>query len=234
MKLAAAALAASAAALVVAAFALQAARSRPEAGPPVAGEPAPRPVAGTDGKPVPVDPPPVVPAPDDARLRAVVERLDRLEEKAEAFEKRWREARSMAGDEPVDAKALEGVILDRVKTPVERASALKKMRARAPQARTIEVARAMIDLLRTCDDATVRAEICRQLFGVDYPEVGAEMMARLRTDSDERTREEAAETLEHFGDDPGVLQALEYAKEHDESEGVREQAVKTLAEIRSR
>jgi HEAT repeat protein len=172
-----------------------------------------------------------VPPPADDHLRAVTERLDKLEARLTVLERRRRD---IAPAEPVDVKALETVILDRVKTPAERASALKIMRSRAPQARTIEVARSMIDLLRTCDDGTVRAEICRQLYGLDYAEIGEEMLTRLRTDEDDVAREEAAETLETFADAPGVIQALEYAKENDESPAVREQAIKSLAEIRAR
>ncbi|MCC6737755.1 MAG: HEAT repeat domain-containing protein [Planctomycetia bacterium] len=233
MKLPLAALLVSAAALAAALAALRAARSRPEG--PAAAQVATAPeVRQPEAGGGTASPPPVQPPPDDARLNALSERIDRLEEKLQELDRRSREPKNRAGDETVDAAALEAVILDRVRTPAERVAALKKMRLRAPQARTIEVARAMIDLLRTCEDATVRAEICRQLFGLDYPEIGEAMLTRLRTDSDEKTREEAAETLETFGDEPGVMQALEYAKEHDESAAVREQAVKTIAEIRAR
>lgn len=233
MKLPLAAMLVSAVALAAALAALRLARARPET-PAVTQVPAapegPRPRTGGGAG----SPPPVTAPPDDARWKALSERIDRLEEKLQELDRRAREPHNRAGDEPVDARALEAVVLDRVRTPAERAGALKKMRLRAPQARTIEIARSMIDLLRTCDDATVRAEICRQLFGLDYPEIGEEMMTRLRVDADEHTREEAAETLETFGDAPGVLQALEYAKEHDESPAVREQAAKTIAEIRAR
>ncbi len=227
MKLFLASLALSAVSLAVAGFALYASRRPVPQGAP-ADESASRPPVPGTGSSFPANPPPAIgtsPAPVD---RALLERLDRLDERIAALEKKKSSGGPDPEEEALGKKELEAMVLDGTKTPVQRVSALKKLRRHSPACRTIEVVRSMLDLLRVCEDATARMEICRQLAGVDYPEVVGEMLTRLRNDTDDRTRAEAAGVLESFIDEPGVLQALETAKESDPSERVRASAQDVL------
>ncbi|MCE9583485.1 MAG: HEAT repeat domain-containing protein [Planctomycetes bacterium] len=219
-------LALSAAAAILAGLALYQVRN-PAPVPVRATDDAP-PVPGQPDRPIPKDPavtnPPTNPGTDPELLA----RLDRFEERLAALEKRRGGGGPDSPKAELDRKSLETKILDGTLTPLERASAFQRLRLRWPSARTLEIARSMIDLLRVSEDAGVRFEICRQLSGLDYPEVGDEMLTRARTDKDEHTRAEATRALESFLDNPGVLQALETVKESDPSEFVRAVALDVL------
>lgn len=237
MKLSAGALLLSLSALAVSWYALATARQKAAAEALPAGSPG-RHRVETEERPAPRDPGPApvagTPSPPAGDLRSLEERVARIEEKIAKAEQAWNEFRQSREKTPIDRVALESTVLDRLKPPEARVSALKKLRWHAPEARTLEVVRSMLDLLRTSEDGAVRAEICRQLSGVEYPEVAPEMVNRLRSDADEETRKEAAEALLDFIDEPGVLQALEAAKQSDPSEDVRLQAVETIEKSKAR
>lgn len=163
--------------------------------------------------------------PDDsssAALRDIEKRLSALEGKPPPTERPPDEVGA-------DAAALQAIVVDRTQTGTARVEALKRLRRMRPDGRTPEVAKSMLDLLQTSPDAEIRADICRNLSRVILPELGLALMTRLRADDDESTREEAAESLESYLDDMGVVAALEFARLNDPSELVRNQAAKTLA-----
>lgn len=173
------------------------------------------------------------PADEDA-----LEVLRKLEARLAALERPGKSAEPRV-EPPVDGahadvEALCTTVLDRSLAGAQRVEALRRMRRMKPDPRTPEVARSMLDLLQTSPDAEIRAEICRHLKGIVLPELGVELVTRLRVDADDATREEAAESLESYLDQPGVEAALDYARLNDPSEEVRKQAAETMSKKASR
>ncbi len=74
------------------------------------------------------------------------------------------------------------------------------------------------------ENASVRANVWRQVDGVDDPYLIQPLLHSLSNDPDEDVREEAAKTLKGFLDAPEVRGALEYAWNYDTSETVRREA----------
>ena len=87
----------------------------------------------------------------------------------------------------------------------------------------------MVVLLRATEDDARRADIIRQLCGVKDEVAKREFLERLRLDQSEVVRHESAESLGAMLDDPLVVTALEYARDYDPSERVRNQAAESLA-----
>jgi HEAT repeat protein/TolB-like protein len=71
------------------------------------------------------------------------------------------------------------------------------------------------------DDSGVRARVWSMMAGVDDPYLVQPLLHSLANDADEGVRRVAAETLKGFLDEPGVREALEYARDYDASERVR-------------
>jgi HEAT repeat protein len=71
------------------------------------------------------------------------------------------------------------------------------------------------------DDFRVRAYAWSMMAGVDDPYLVQPLLHSLANDADEGVRRVAAETLKGFLDEPGVREALEYARDYDASERVR-------------
>jgi len=87
----------------------------------------------------------------------------------------------------------------------------------------------MIQLGEASDTARTRAEVWRQCSGLRDPSLVTPLLNALRHDRSARVREEAAETLGDYLDDPGVREALEFAAGNDESYDVRAKANASLA-----
>ncbi len=94
--------------------------------------------------------------------------------------------------------------------------------------RSHDVVLSMIDIVRTSEDASVRADVYRQLSGVTDPSLLDSLFYSLANDTHFKVREEAAETLSDYLPDPEVERALEQAAENDENEKVRQEAYKSL------
>lgn len=127
--------------------------------------------------------------------------------------------------------ALQAKAMDLAADPKDRLAALAKLRM-APDGRSPGVVRSMIDLLRTSADASIRADICRQLNRVVSEELKQQLLLTARGDSDPKTREEAVESLGPMKGDPIVRQFLEVCQTADPHEKVRAQAAKSLSERR--
>lgn len=91
----------------------------------------------------------------------------------------------------------------------------------------------LIRIGQTSESAATRADVWRQFDGdTRLPGIVPAMLNALSGDTDKNVREEAAETLAKYWDDPSVQQALTYSATHDPDEGVRQQASQVLAKRR--
>lgn len=87
----------------------------------------------------------------------------------------------------------------------------------------------VLEVARTSQDGSTRADVWRQLSGVDDPQLLGPLLDALGSDPHPGAREEAAETLADFLPDPTVESALRTAMELDDDADVREQAARSLA-----
>lgn len=126
-----------------------------------------------------------------------------------------------------DLAALKTRATDTTGDAETRLQALRRLRG-VRGGRSREVVLSMIDLVRTSEDADVRADVFRQLHRVTTPELEQPLLDALRSDTSAKVREEAAETLDHYLDSPAVVQALREAAENDSDRGVRKQARESL------
>lgn len=92
----------------------------------------------------------------------------------------------------------------------------------------LPVVGALIEVGLHSKDAAIRADVWRQMHGVEDPLLRAPLLYALRNDPDARAREEAAESLDAFLPDGEIEQALRTAAEHDADAGVRRQAARAL------
>lgn len=129
--------------------------------------------------------------------------------------------------EQIVAKVLP-VALDRSRMPQERLRALRELRFR--DGRTYEVMLAMIELIEDPQTAPdVRADIIRNLDGVEFAELKAPLLRVLSEDPDPETRAETVETLEAFYGDPEVERAVVRVRDGDADPRVRLEAAERLA-----
>lgn len=98
--------------------------------------------------------------------------------------------------------------------------------------RSGEVGRSMMKLLLEIDDPALRAQLIRNLAGVEDAEVAEGLIQTLLQDTDADVREEAAAALATFARNDDVRWALEEAYRGDVSSGVRKTARLTLVENR--
>jgi RNA polymerase sigma factor (sigma-70 family) len=167
--------------------------------------------------------------PDGAALLEVQESVGDLEQRLAKLE------RTAAG--PVkaavpDIAQARRIVLNVQAAPAERLAALSALRT--ADARGADVVQAMLQLVQASDDPAIRADIFRQLSGVQDANLRPQLVTSLLNDANAKVREEAAETLEGFLDDPEALAALQHAAQNDPDDDVREQAGKTIREPRRR
>jgi hypothetical protein len=161
--------------------------------------------------------PPPAPEPRPAvDSGAATAELVRKQREAEAKEK-----------EDSGPEALQKQAMDRSLAGYERLKALTQLR-NIKDGRSHDVVMSMLELYRESDDPKIRADIFRQLSKVAEPELRDTLIDALRSDQAPEVREEAAETLGTFRDDPSARDALEYAAENDANEKVRKQAKDAL------
>ena len=120
-------------------------------------------------------------------------------------------------------------VLDGNLSEGDRLRALRLLRSN--DARTPEVVKSMMDLVRTSDNARVRADIFRQLDGVTDPALGSTLVEFVTNDQSENVREEAAEALSSFAGDPTIRELLTHIAEQDPSKDVREEALESIEDF---
>ncbi len=127
----------------------------------------------------------------------------------------------------------EAIFLDTSRSEAERLEALSRLYSPMNGRRGIEsgaetlsnaVVVAATEMALYSENASVRANVWRQVDGVDDPYLIQPLLHSLSNDPDEDVREEAAKTLKGFLDAPEVRGALEYAWNYDTSETVRREA----------
>lgn len=150
---------------------------------------------------------------DLKRAPAIHDRRDGAESAQDLAEKR-----RIATDPTADAQA--------------KLAALRSLRGRRVEgqdARTPDVVLSMIDLADHSDDATVRADVYRQLHGVNDRNLRDAMLRALQSDPDPAVRGQCAKDINSFLPDPLVVDALRNAADNDESPNVRREALDTLS-----
>lgn len=92
-----------------------------------------------------------------------------------------------------------------------------------------DIVNEMVRIGETSEDEAVRADVWRQADGKDRNVLLVRpMLSALANDPSERVRSEAAETLQNYKAEPGVVPALRHAAENDSSEEVRQEAQSSL------
>jgi hypothetical protein len=116
---------------------------------------------------------------------------------------------------------------DRSLPPGTRVQALRGLRFR--EGRSRDVTLAMLELVQDPGlEPAVRADIIRNLDGVDFPELQHVLLEVLRSDADPETRAEAVESLQIFYGDPAVREVVTGVRDRDPDPRVRAEAVKRL------
>ncbi len=127
----------------------------------------------------------------------------------------------------------QAIATDRSLSPRDRLVALRALRSRG--GRSKEVTQAMIELIQDpALDSRMRADIIRNLSGVDFPELKTALLAVLQNDTDSETRSETVETLQVFYGDPAVHSAVIQVRDHDADAEVRSEAARRLAQYENR
>lgn len=168
----------------------------------------------------------------DARLS----RLEALQQSVEDEEARREEehARRLAEQRQriVDAPR---VILDPTQTALAKSEAWEALRRADASTWTDAVVAEIVRVAQTSDDPEVRANIWR-CADADRAHrlLRQPLLDAVLRDADERVREEAAETLENYVDDPAVVTVLERIVQSDASPAVRDEARRALERGRRR
>jgi hypothetical protein len=181
-------------------------------------------------------------APAGPELAALERRLARLEAAASApmggtvaavqSQQRLLPRAARAEMDPETKAALvrpaERTILDPA-APVEEKLAAHERLRRVPDAYTPPMVQELLRIAETSQRAETRADVWRFFDGASrLPHLVPPMLQALANDADWIAREEAAETLGNYLDDPVVLGALRWTAEHDAHERVRAKAQRTL------
>lgn len=168
-------------------------------------------------------------------VKAILERLDDLAAKVEKASATQQPVLLQAGavETAEERKRIveenQPVALDHRRTPDERLQALRELRGRDGRSR--EVALAMLELIETPDlDPGTRADIIRNLDGVDFPELKDPLLRVLANDTHPETRAETVETLQPFYGDPAVHAAVAHVRDNDQDVRVRREALERLAQ----
>jgi hypothetical protein len=122
----------------------------------------------------------------------------------------------------------ERTILDPIATVEEKLAAHERLR-RVPDAYTAPMVQELLRIAAMSQQGQTRADVWRFFDGASkLPDLVPPLLHALANDADWIAREEAAETLGNYRDDPMVLGALRWAAEHDANERVRAKAQRTL------
>ncbi|MFN0059673.1 MAG: HEAT repeat domain-containing protein [Planctomycetota bacterium] len=162
------------------------------------------------------------------------ERLALLEELAQTLTEQLAANRSQppgAVTPPPTAEQMLEVFADRERPEADRIRVAKQFRSQAAELDEEQrrlVTAELLAWLGDSDNAEMRAFIVRNLHGVKVSDIKGPLIGLLRSDADARVREEAAETLDDYLDDPLVKSALERAATDDADGAVRRQAAAAL------
>ena len=133
--------------------------------------------------------------------------------------------------------ALRRRVLDVHNTVEDRLSALRSLRGKklrdptgtgVTDARDSAVVAAMAQLAESSAEPGARADIFRQLHGVTNAVLKRTLLQALAQDPSAKAREEAAETLDAYRDEPDVRAWLQHACRNDVELDVRQQALVSL------
>lgn len=166
----------------------------------------------------------------------LVEKLERIEGRLQDVDRAVRTpvvAPMIGGTVETEAKRQarvqenQAIAVDRSQGIGERVRALRELRFR--DGRSLEVTLAMTELFQDpATPAALRADIIRQLDEVTFPELREPLLHAVLNDPEAEVREESAETLGPFLDDPRVEEVLRHVKENDPDHRVRRQAYESL------
>lgn len=166
-----------------------------------------------------------------ARMAALERRLARIEPGPS-------EVLALEEDLEREERQREQEILDAQRTLADpRATVAEKVEAHETLRRVADAYTSFMvaDLVRigaNDPDPAVRSNIWCYFDGSSHlPELVPHLLHALSRDLEASVRNEAAETLGNYANDPAVLAALRYAAENDESSEVRQKAARTLMEL---
>lgn len=125
-------------------------------------------------------------------------------------------------------KAARARALNPRNDPRDRMMAVRELRER--NGRDPQVAAAMAALARTDIEPAIRADIFRQLHGVKEPSLRQALVEALQTDASDEVRQEAAETLSDYSDNPAIAALLSATIRKDVDGEVREAAAESLVQ----
>ena len=159
------------------------------------------------------------------------ERLARLEEieqnRQEAAQRRAEAQRLQVAQM---AAAATEVMLNPLADDQMKAGAWGQIRMNAADAWTYQIVAEAVRIGTTSTNPQIRADVWRQAHaGRTHPLLLQPLLHALANDLERTAREEAAETLDLYLDQPGVREALQTASQYDADPGVRRQALTSLA-----
>ena len=165
-----------------------------------------------------------------------IEKLDEVSQRIERVNAAQRAGvvvTSAAVETPEDrARIVEEnrlVALDPRRSVGDRLQALRALRTRDGRSR--DVALAMMELIETPDlEPRMRADIIRNLNGVEFPELRDPLLRILASDRHPETRAETVETLQVFYGDPAVHAAVVNVRDNDEDLRVRVEALELITQ----
>jgi len=156
-----------------------------------------------------------------------LERLEKIEEDRRLAAERQAEARRMQIARMTEAATV--VMLDPSADDQMKARAWGQIRMNAANNWTDEIVAEAVRIGSTSTDPQIRADVWRQAHaGRMHPLLLQPLLHALANDSESTAREEAAETLDLYLNEPGVRQALQTASQFDEAPNVRRQASASL------
>lgn len=165
-------------------------------------------------------------------LAARVAQLEQIEQDRRDLARRQAEQRQVQVAQML-ADATR-VMTDSDASDQAKAAAWRTLRMRAADSWTDAIVAEAVRIGTTSTDPMLRADIWRQAHSNHtHPLLLEPLMTALAEDSERSAREEAAETLDLYLDQPGVVDALRAASETDPDPGVRGQAMASLSQVRS-
>ncbi len=155
-----------------------------------------------------------------ARLEVIEQRRqDAAQARAEQLRAQFEQATARASEVMLDP-----TVEDRVKI-----ESWAQIRMNAQSAWTDEIVAEAVRIGTTSTDPMVRANVWRQAHaGRTHPLLLQPLLFALTNDPETTAREEAAETLDLYLDQPGVLELLQTAAQYDADPAVRRQATISL------
>ncbi|MCC6782220.1 MAG: HEAT repeat domain-containing protein [Planctomycetes bacterium] len=183
----------------------------------------------------------------DPRIDALVERLAALDSRLGRLEARSASELAAASApqhspeeiavamarrraaEAVQLQSVQATILDANASVGQKVAAWGRLRSAGPEAWNDAIVDQMARIGLTADDPNHRADVWRQADAQARSErLVPALLQALTSDTDDRVREEAAETLENYRELPQVRAALESAAANDPAEKVRNFARRSL------